>query len=56
MKKEIALHKIPENSSKSLKRMVAIGLIVFIVFLSLPNFCGSHNHDDVSTNIYHTSL
>lgn len=32
----------------SYKRYLAIGLIVLIVFLSLPNFCGAHEHSDDS--------
>lgn len=32
----------------SYKRYLAIGLIVLIVFLSLPNFCGAHGHSDDS--------
>lgn len=32
----------------SYKRYLAIGLIVLIVFLSLPNFCGAHSDDSPS--------
>jgi hypothetical protein len=48
MKKEVSLHTYQQENAGAWKRHLAIGVIVFLVFLSLPNFCGAHNHDDVS--------
>lgn len=51
--KEKTAKNVADHETSNLLRSLAIGVIILIVFLSLPNFCTGHSHDHDDHHHHH---